>query len=74
MATKNRTYHEESRLVARTRELLRASNKTQLEIYNDTKIQPNWLAQFSAGSILNPSANRTEALYNYLRGSPLEVE
>lgn len=66
--------HAESALMRRTRELLRTTAKTQLDIFGDTGISPNWLTLFGTGRILNPSVNRVEALYNYLRGAPLEVE
>lgn len=73
-STQNRTYHEPSQLMLRTRELLNTTDKRQFEIYKDTGIQPNWLSRFAAGGIPDPSVNRIEALYNYLSGSTLTVE
>lgn len=65
--------HPESVLMRRTRDLLKATTKTQLDIFGDTGISPNWLTLFGTGRIPDPSVNRVEVLYNYLNGRPLDL-
>lgn len=64
---------EEGTLVKKTLELLRGEGVNLLEIYSQTDIGFHWLSQLRGGRIKNPSANRIQALYEYLSGKTLDV-
>ena len=58
--------HEPGSLLTTTRELLKASEMTQLEIYAATGIAPAWQTRFKAGNIPDPGVNRVERLFDLL--------
>lgn len=60
-------------LVQRTKELLRNSEKTYLQIYTETGITPHWLSFFANDKFENSSANRIQKLYECLAGKELQV-
>lgn len=67
-------YDQPSRLIVKTQELLANSDKDLPTIYKDTGIPFYWLKSFMEGRYKkNPAINRVVFLYEYLKGSPLEV-
>lgn len=65
-------------LMEKTRELLRASERSLPEIYADLRsegidISYFWLRKFSSGSVRDPSVNKVQALYEFLSGTTLTV-
>lgn len=73
MVKKHKPCDSEGSLLRAVREALQKSGKTNLEIYKDTGLQPTWLDLVRKGKVRNPSVNRIQHLYEYLRGSVLEV-
>jgi hypothetical protein len=63
----------EGTLLARVRDLLAATQKTNLDIYRDTGLQPSWLDTVRRGTTRNPSVNRIQHLYEYLSGKKLAI-
>lgn len=60
-------------LLSKTKELLTEHQGTYFDIYDKTGIQPTWLSALATGRIKNPSVNKVQRLYEYLRGQPLTV-
>lgn len=58
-------------LMNKTRELLKANDKSLPEVYRETGISFYWLRKFRNGEIKDPSVNRIQNLYEYLTGEPL---
>ena len=67
------TKHPPGKLLTKTIELLAASDKTGLEIYDGTGVSPDWQHKLVKGQITDPGVNRVEALYTFLSGRQLEV-
>ena len=44
-----------------------------LTVYSETGISFYWLRKFSSGEFKNPSVNRVQRLYEFLKGQPLSV-
>jgi len=44
-----------------------------LEVYAKTGISFYWLRKFASGEFKNPSVNRVQCLYEFLKGQPLFV-
>jgi len=66
-------HDRECALLRTTRELLKKSEKTTLQIYMDTNLQPGWLDAVRKGTTKNPSVNRIQHLYEYLSQQKLSV-
>lgn len=65
---KRGTLHE------RTLELLKASDKTNIQIYDATGIPYHWVSSFRLGKkAKNPSVNRVQKLYEFLSGKILTL-
>lgn len=60
-------------LLARTRQLLRNTTKTYMEIYDATGLTPNWLSLVATNRIACPNVNSVVKLYEFLAGQPLQV-
>lgn len=60
-------------LLARTRKLLQSTDKTYLDIYKATNLNPNWLSLLARGEMPNPSVNKVQALYEHLTAKQLTV-
>lgn len=65
------THEEDCALLRETKLLLLKSNRTYLQIYQDTGLDPNWLSSVLKGRTKNPSVNRIQKLYEYLSGRTL---
>jgi hypothetical protein len=64
----------ESRLLARTRELLSECEVPVIQIHHDTGLSYHWLNQMKYSSKqVDPSVSKIEKLYEYLSGKQLEV-
>lgn len=61
-------------LLARTRTLLRESEQSYLDIYEATKLTPNWLSLLARGKLREPSVNKVQKLYEHLSGKPVVGE
>lgn len=44
-----------------------------LVVYSETGISFYWLRKFAVGEFKNPSVNRVQRLYEFLKGQPLFV-
>lgn len=64
---------DDQSLLTRTRELLKSYPGTYFSIYDGTGIQPTWLSALATGRIKNPSVNKVQRLYEFLRGQPLSL-
>lgn len=62
---------QEQTLLTRTRELLRTTDHSHLDIYRATGLTPFWLTGVSTGKVRNPSVNRIQQLYEFLSGKKL---
>ena len=71
MKNKEAHYDAPGKLMQRTLELLKASDKSLLEIYNETGLPFYWLRKFAGGTFQNPSVNRVQFLYEHLTRQPL---
>lgn len=61
-------------LLTRTIELVRQAQEagvTTLDIYKATGLKPFWIQSVVSGRTTNPSVNRIQLLYEYLRRQPL---
>lgn len=59
------------RLLDRTHELLSSSDQSVEEIAKGADVTFYWLRRFKQGTILDPSVNRVQKVYEYLAGAPL---
>lgn len=64
---------QQGSLLLQTRALLQDCKHGYLEIYRATGLSPNWLTGIATGKIQDPSVNRVQALYEYLKGQKLAV-
>lgn len=64
---------QECTLLAKTRELLKTTPNSYLDIYKSTGLTPFWLTGVSTGKVLNPSVNRIQQLYEFLAGKKLDL-
>lgn len=64
---------QQGTLMERTRHLLGQCDKTLPQIAEDTKISFYWLRKFKSGSIVDPSVNKVQRLYEYLTGDKLKL-
>lgn len=64
-----------SKLQKKARYLLLNSPRqlTGKKICEDTGLSPSWLTEFSKGRIMEASAGKLEALYNYLSSKPFDI-
>jgi hypothetical protein len=65
---------EDCSLLARTRHLLRTTDKTYLQIYEATELSPNWLSLVASNRIASPNVNSVQKLYEFLAGRQLQVQ
>lgn len=65
--------NDDCSLLAHTRQLLRSSPRTYLEIYLATGLSPNWLSLVANDKITDPSVNSVQKLYEFLSACPLQV-
>lgn len=65
--------NQQGTLLQKTRELLRECPLSYLDIYKATDLNPNWLTGIASGRIVDPSVNRVQALYEFLKGETLTV-
>lgn len=63
----------ESSLLAQTRQLLRDTPHTYMQIYDATGLSPNWLSLVATNKIANPSVNSVQKLYEFLTARPLRL-
>lgn len=56
-----------------TLELLHASPKPLIQLYDETRIPIGWLSTFKRGSVKDPSVNRVQRLYEHLSGRSLSL-
>lgn len=70
---KMRIYDQPQSLLAKTRELLIQSGKTDAEICGETGIPPYWLYSLRGGQVQGHNVNRTQYLYEHLTGKALAV-
>ncbi len=59
----------QSSLLTTTRDMLQRARErgtTYLDIYNVTKLRPNWLSAFANDKIKDPSVRRVQALHDHL--------
>lgn len=66
-------------LMARTRQLLHASDKSVLTLYTELRdkgsdISYYWIRNFSSGRNIDPGVNNVEELYTHLTGKPVLTE
>ena len=66
-------YDKPGQLMITTQVLLKGSQKTLPEIYKDTGIPFYWLRKFRTGEMRNPSVNRVQYLYEYLKGESIRL-
>lgn len=64
---------EEGTLLGETKRLLNESPRTHAEIFMSTGLSPQWLSQLQSGKTRDPSVNKVQRLYEYLREQPLSV-
>lgn len=57
-------------LMLETQRLLK--DQDLLTVYTETGISFYWLRKFAAGEFKNPSVNRVQRLYEYLKSEPLQ--
>ena len=67
----NETFDQPGTLMLETQKLLK--DQDLLDIYSKTGISFYWLRKFSSGEFKNPSVNRVQRLYEFLKGQPLFV-
>ena len=60
-------------LYTRTLDLARQYEGSQIELAQRAGVPFHWLRSFLAGTIRDPSVNRTQALYEFLTGKSLKV-
>ena len=68
---KTETFDQPGSLMLETQRMLKEQDL--LTVYSETGISFYWLRKFSSGEFKNPSVNRVQHLYEFLRGKPLFV-
>lgn len=63
----------EGKLLKRVRELLETTSVPGLDIFQATGVAPNQQWAIKSGKTTDPSVNTVEALFEFLRGKPLEL-
>jgi len=64
---------EDCALLERTRELLRTTRHTYLDIAVATGLRPHWLSFLASGKITDPSVNKIQKLYEFLSNKKLRL-
>ena len=68
---KTETFDQPGTLMLETQKMLK--DQDLLTVYSETGISFYWLRKFSSGEFKNPSVNRVQCLYEFLKGQPLFV-
>ena len=68
---KTETFDQPGTLMLETQKMLK--DQDLLMVYSETGISFYWLRKFSSGEFKNPSVNRVQCLYEFLKGQPLCV-
>ena len=68
---KTETFDQPGSLMLETQRMLKEQDL--LTVYSETGISFYWLRKFSSGEFKNPSVNRVQCLYEFLKGEPLFV-
>ena len=68
---KTETFDQPGSLMLETQRMLK--EQALLTVYSETGISFYWLRKFSSGEFKNPSVNRVQHLYEFLKGKPLFV-
>ena len=68
---KTETFDQPGTLMLETQKMLK--DQDLLTVYSETGISFYWLRKFSSGEFKNPSVNRVQHLYEFLKGKPLFV-
>ena len=68
---KTETFDQPGSLMLETQRMLKEQDL--LTVYSETGISFDWLRKFSSGEFKNPSVNRVQRLYEFLKGEPLFV-
>ena len=68
---KTDSFDQPGTLMTETQKLLK--DQDLLEVYAKTGISFYWLRKFASGEFKNPSVNRVQCLYEFLKGQPLSV-
>lgn len=68
---KTDSFDQPGTLMTETQKLLK--DQDLLEVYANTGISFYWLRKFASGEFKNPSVNRVQCLYEFLKGQPLLV-
>lgn len=63
--------YAEGSLLKQTRKLLEAQRGRYLDIYEATRLPPNWLSLLAHGKIKDPSVNKVQCLYEHLTNKKL---
>lgn len=58
----------------RTIDLIKESDLTFIQIYEATGISFYWIRKFANGMVPNPSVNRVQELYEFLKGEELKLD
>jgi hypothetical protein len=62
-------------LLQKTRAMLSEKKRSSyFKIYDATGLHPNWLSGVATGRIRDPSVNRIQALYEFLKGQALPLD
>ena len=68
---KTETFDQPGTLMLETQKMLK--DQDLLTVYSETGISFYWLRKFASGEFKNPSVNRVQRLYEFLKGDPLLV-
>ena len=68
---KTENFDQPGSLMLETQRMLKEQDL--LTVYSETGISFYWLRKFSSGEFKNPSVNRVQHLYEFLKGEPLFV-
>ena len=66
---KTENFDQPGSLMLETQRLLK--ERDLLAVYTATGISFYWLRKFASGEFKNPSVNRVQSLYEFLKGEPL---
>jgi hypothetical protein len=68
---KTETFDQPGSLMLETQRMLKEQDL--LTVYSETGISFYWLRKFASGEFKNPSVNRVQCLYEFLKGQTLSV-
>lgn len=66
---KTENFDQPGSLMLETQRMLK--ERDLLAVYTATGISFYWLRKFASGEFKNPSVNRVQSLYEFLKGEPL---